>query len=390
MMGERGDVVRRRVWRLGHVGWLLPVAVILVAAGVPGDVSVDPFDRQPGLRLDMRAWYVSSAGMRRIAGAAPLAAIAEPKGRVGLSATALLGEGEPWTVLTVAFSVRTAVPIVSTGQTGIGSETRLETTLTAPATGGSAPVEVTAALPLRYTGPGTYHGAEVVRGVSQRLWVCVPVPATETKGGVLRGYTIGEYPKGVTYPERFVEVPEEACDAHVSPHLRLERLLSPDPPGTPSGWPRYAPVSFALVDKVETIDRELRDRGWVHETVTFTSGFRTPAYNKGVGGASQSYHMEGLALDFVVDKNDDGVMDDVNGDGVVNIQDAIAVGHLIRQLETGGTVTPGGTGAYETIPAKPGEPVNVNLHTDVRGKQAKWGRHYANPDTEEYTEVPWD
>ena len=39
-------------------------------------------------------------------------------------------------------------------------------------------------------------------------------------------------------------------------------------------------------------------RVWYNRPMNITSGYRTPAYNKEVGGVSNSYHLRGLAADF--------------------------------------------------------------------------------------------
>ena len=41
-------------------------------------------------------------------------------------------------------------------------------------------------------------------------------------------------------------------------------------------------------------------RTWYNRPVNITSGYRTPAFNKKVGGASNSYHLRGLAVDFLL------------------------------------------------------------------------------------------
>lgn len=39
-------------------------------------------------------------------------------------------------------------------------------------------------------------------------------------------------------------------------------------------------------------------RKWYNRPMVITSGYRTPAFNKRIGGVSNSYHVRGLAVDF--------------------------------------------------------------------------------------------
>ena len=43
-----------------------------------------------------------------------------------------------------------------------------------------------------------------------------------------------------------------------------------------------------------------RHRGILKKPITITSGWRSESYNKKIGGAANSYHVQGLAVDFVV------------------------------------------------------------------------------------------
>lgn len=71
----------------------------------------------------------------------------------------------------------------------------------------------------------------------------------------------------------------------LSPHFRIEEFACHD--GTP--------VPTAAIDALREWCRAwgepLRER---FGPVRITSGFRTPAYNRGVGGAPQSYHVYSL------------------------------------------------------------------------------------------------
>ena len=87
-------------------------------------------------------------------------------------------------------------------------------------------------------------------------------------------------------------------------------------------------------------------RAALGKPIHITSGYRSPAYNKAIGGAPKSQHMLGFASDLVVE-------------GV----DAKIVHDTILQLHKQGRIKIGGLGAYPNF-----------THVDIRvGKKlARW------------------
>lgn len=77
----------------------------------------------------------------------------------------------------------------------------------------------------------------------------------------------------------------------LSEHFKLEEFLSPDSPTVPE--PVLKNLK-RLCQHLETV-RELLGKPMI-----ITSGYRTSKHNRKVGGASHSYHLQGLAADFVV------------------------------------------------------------------------------------------
>ena len=96
-------------------------------------------------------------------------------------------------------------------------------------------------------------------------------------------------------------------------------------------------VIFISMDLVEILQK-IRDH--FGKPVTINSAYRTPAYNKKVGGATYSQHLYGLAADIAV-----------SGVG----PKAVA--------EFAGTLLPktGGIGIYQTF-----------THVDVRTNKSRW------------------
>ncbi|MBD3176950.1 MAG: DUF882 domain-containing protein [Armatimonadia bacterium] len=262
--------------------------------------------------------------------------------------------------------------------------------LRAPVSGGTVAVALPCRVRYRCHASGRSFGRELEAPQSVTLWVCVPLPAAELRSGRIGDYRIGEYAPDVTRPAFWVQVPRGARWAHVSGNLVLDQLLSRDPPGGAQAWPHYAPIYYSLIDKLEAISAELIRRGLARRPIHCYSGYRSPHYNEHVGGATRSYHMLGMAMDYIVDDDRDGWMDDVDGDGRISISDAVRVARVVRELEDSGRVAMGGNGVYETArPMDPLRPMSASLHTDLRGERASWGRHYADPETHDYSQVTW-
>lgn len=199
------------------------------------------------------------------------------------------------------------------------------------------------------------------------------VPATMQSNGSLNGYRIGAYPLanpelGSSYapPAAFIEVTPENRDLPLSEHLTLGQFLTKDQFEV---WPKYLALDPALLDKLELVVQELRSMGVRAEGIHIMSGFRTPDYNGpgGDGRAALSRHMWGDAADFWIDSDGDGRMDDLNGDGRIDIDDAALILRAVERVERRYPELIGGSGIYPDAPRH-----GPYIHIDVRRNAARW------------------
>jgi hypothetical protein len=206
------------------------------------------------------------------------------------------------------------------------------------------------------------------------LHVFVMVPASAVKDGVLNGYWIGHYPAHplngnpiYRQPAGFVEVTAKNENTRLSPHFQLKQFVCKQ--GGPGQFPKYVVLHERLMLKLETALEQVNEAGFDVETLHVMSGYRTPYYNHAIGDVLYSLHQGGRAADVYVDQHDRDVMDDLNGDGRVDIQDSKYLYDLVeRMLARPGLQTlQGGLGFY---PASSGHPPFV--HLDVRGTKARW------------------
>jgi hypothetical protein len=204
-----------------------------------------------------------------------------------------------------------------------------------------------------------------------------PRPASDSKNGRMGLYYLGKWPRAKTTkggqvkytpPEEFIEVTPDNADTKLSAHFRVRDFLTKDQKAV---WPKYVAVNLTLIDKLELVVADLKARGIDASGVRVMSGFRTPQYNKGGGDprgrASLSRHMYGDAADIYIDSRGRGRMDDLNGDGKVNIDDARVILASVDRVEQAHPSLTGGAGVYAGTSAH-----GPFIHIDTRGAPARW------------------
>jgi uncharacterized protein YcbK (DUF882 family) len=228
--------------------------------------------------------------------------------------------------------------------------------------------------------PGIY-GIAVELGKARRavedLHLVTLVPFSEKKGSRIGLYYLGNWPyegggkpRSPAYanPSGFVEVTPENKSTRISEHFTLADFLTKDQREV---WPKYLVIDPRLVDKLELVIQELEAEGRTVKHLQIMSGFRTPYYNHtggNTGGrASLSRHMYGDAADVFVDNDGNGSMDDLNGDGRVDVGDSEQIARAAERVEAKHPALVGGVGIYKACCGH-----GPFTHVDVRGYRARW------------------
>lgn len=113
----------------------------------------------------------------------------------------------------------------------------------------------------------------------------------------------------------------------------------------------YWLIDEKILFQVLAFQDELEKNGFDRDAFVITNGYRHPAYNKQIGGAKQSRHIVGEAVDITAK--------DVNKDGKIN-QDDKRIILAAAEIVVGNT---GGVGRY---------PNTLSIHMDTRGYKARW------------------
>jgi hypothetical protein len=205
-----------------------------------------------------------------------------------------------------------------------------------------------------------------------QLQAFVVVPYDRLQGDLLNGYRIGHYPEkplhglvGRKAPAGFVEVTRENEDVLVSPHFRLRQFVCKQPAGSR----KYVVLDERLLLALEQALDRVNAAGYRATTFSVLSGYRTPAYNGSLGNVRYSMHQWGAAADIFIDEDGDGVMDDLNGDGRIDIRDADVLYRLINDVaaQPGTQGLIGGIGKYPSTASH-----GPFVHVDVRETKARW------------------
>ena len=116
--------------------------------------------------------------------------------------------------------------------------------------------------------------------------------------------------------------------------------------------PIYWRIDKNVLYKIIELREELNRRNYRVDGFKVNSGYRTPYYNKEIGGASKSRHLKGEAVDMVIL--------DVDKDGKYTSADKQIVLEILEQQVIRND---GGIGRY------PGTKI---VHMDTRGYRARW------------------
>lgn len=188
----------------------------------------------------------------------------------------------------------------------------------------------------------------------------------------LDGYRIGLVPQGHSEhpelyhaPRLYFEVTPENIDTRISEHFTLRQFLCKQE----SDYPMYVGIRESLLVLLEGLVGAVNEAGYPVETFGIISGYRTPDYNRRIGNVPNSRHVYGDALDFFIDHDADGKMDDLNGDGAHNRADVDLLYGIVEEFkdETNGSSPIGGIGRYYRTSRHGGF-----IHVDARGFRARW------------------
>ena len=223
--------------------------------------------------------------------------------------------------------------------------------------------------------PGHYSISFYEAGQEILLQVFVLTPFANGEQESLGDFRIGSYQKELfrgllsySAPEGFINLTEDVADVPVPPSFSIRQFVSKQEPGADDAT--YLLVLPAMLIKLETLLEAANERGWHASTLYVMSGFRTPFYNQALGNnTTTSRHLYGGAADVWIDNDEDGLMDDLNGDGTVDLQDAVTLANLAESLANRGgrDWPPGGIGIYDSTAYH-----GPFVHIDSRGYHARW------------------
>ena len=174
-----------------------------------------------------------------------------------------------------------------------------------------------------------------------------------------------KYPAFYPPPQMYFEVTADNVDTRLSPNFSLRQFLCKQE----SDYPKYVTLKESLLVLLEGLITVVRQAGYPVNTFGIISGYRTPYYNRRIGNVANSRHVYGDAMDFFVDVDDDGAMDDLNGDGKHNRADVDVLYKIVESFkkQPQNRLLVGGVGRYYKAAHHGGF-----VHVDARGFRARW------------------
>ena len=150
------------------------------------------------------------------------------------------------------------------------------------------------------------------------------------------------------------------------------------------GYPQYVALDWTLLRKYEDLIELMHSSGVEFSKFRLIYGFRSPVYNHTAmqrdGEVTLktwfSMHQYGRAMDMIIDEDGDLVLDDLNGDGFHDVDDAVEVMKYVNVLdrryrEQGRIEMVGGAGLYYDHDFFERPVQSPYVHMDVRGYLAE-------------------
>ncbi len=205
----------------------------------------------------------------------------------------------------------------------------------------------------------------------RQLNAFVTVPAPVARDGHINGYRVGRYPALMAanprhsvsrssrtpadLPAGFIKLDSGSRNAQLSRYFTLGQFETKDG----ARAEKYMFLSPRLITKLERIVDALNAEGCDANGLRIMSGYRTPAYNAGIGNkTSLSRHTYGDAADILAD--------DWNRDGAITQADAKILYRIADKIDQTTDLT-GGLSLY-----KPNSAHSWFVHVDARGKASRW------------------
>ena len=216
--------------------------------------------------------------------------------------------------------------------------------------------------------------------------ILVMYPFDREGGGVIEGYPIGLYPNekaenvrepvlshrdAYSPPQYFIKVTPENASAPISKHFKLGDFC----PASEKDKVNFIALNPLLVQRLEDMITALQEKGVKVTTLKILRGFMTPNQvellrRKGLDIAQFTRTIYGDSAIFIIDENNDEIMDDLTGDGKVDQDDFEVIAGIVTSLEDG-TKLFGGLGFSKNF-KDPGFKDTPNIQIDVRGWRTRW------------------
>ena len=228
------------------------------------------------------------------------------------------------------------------------------------------------------TESGHYELNIKYRGTKERsseikLNAFVLYPREEKNGQYMEDFRIGNYPEipadkkdHYSKPAGFLKIEESMLDLNLTPHFKMVQFLTRQS----TELPQFIAIQESLLLKLELFLAEVNKAGYKAETFGIVSLYRSPYFNKKLGNNTDfSRHLYGDAADIYIDNSGNQWMDDLNGDGHSNINDANILYNLAFKFDKKEEYLKlqGGLSSYQGNGVR-----GPFIHIDTRGFHVSW------------------